>query len=122
MPNYIAMMEIPTELQTPEAVAERTHAYYRTISAKGKEVMREKSAQGEIMHKAPLGYKNARDEHGRSVLVADPVTYPLVQRAKELHAQGWSIRRICEEMERLGLRSSRGKVISPMAMWKILER
>lgn len=68
--------------------------FYKTISARGKEVMWAKKAQGEIMHKAPLGYKNARDEHGRSILVIDPVTYPLVQRAKELHAQGWSVSRI----------------------------
>lgn len=88
------MTTIPKELQTAEAVAERSRAYYQTISAKGKEVMREKRAQGEIMHKAPLGYKNARDEHGRSILMIDPKTYPLVQRAKELHVQGWSVSRI----------------------------
>lgn len=31
--------------------------FYKTISAKGKEVMNEKRAQGEAMHLAPLGYK-----------------------------------------------------------------
>lgn len=114
------MTTIPQELQTPEAVAERTRTYYQTISAKGKEVMREKKAHGEVMHKAPLGYKNARDEHGRSILVIDPATYPLVQRAKELHAQGWSIRKICTEMEKLGLKSSRGKVLGSSSVYTLL--
>lgn len=45
------------------------------------------------MHLAPLGYKNARDERGRSVLVSDPATHELVQEAKRLRARGMSIRK-----------------------------
>lgn len=94
--------------------------FYRTISAKGKEVMKEKKAQGEIMHKAPLGYKNARDELGRSVLVPDPATYALVLEAKQLRAEGMSIRKICDTMKKKGLRSQRGKLIGPSSMLKVL--
>lgn len=94
--------------------------YYKTISAKGKVVMAEKRAQGERMHLAPLGYNNARDEHGRSVLIPDPETYSLVQEAKRLRDVGMSIREICTVMESKGLRSRQGKVIGPSSMLKIL--
>ena len=95
-------------------------SFYKTISAKGKVVMREKRARGEVMHKAPLGYRNARDEFGRSILVPDPDTYALVQEAIRLHKTGMSIRKICAEMERRGLRNRRGKVLGPSSMWEVL--
>lgn len=93
--------------------------YYKTISAKGKVVMAEKRARGERMHLAPLGYKNARDEHGRSILIPDPETYLLVREAKNLRADGMSIREICKVMERKGLRSRQGKTIGPSSMFKL---
>lgn len=95
-------------------------AIYKTISAKGKVVMREKPERGEVMHRAPLGYRNARDERGRSVLVPDPDTYHLVQEAIELHEAGMSIRKICAEMERQGLRNRRRSVLGPSAMWEVI--
>lgn len=73
------------------------------------------------MHLAPLGWLNARDELGRSIIVPDPARYELVQEAKRLHEQGMSIRKICKVMEQEGLRSKRGKIVSPMAMWSALE-
>jgi len=73
------------------------------------------------MHLAPLGWLNARDDKGRSIIVPDPERYELVQEAKRLRATGMSIRKICKVMEEKGLRSKRGKEISPMAMWKCLE-
>lgn len=101
---------------------ERIRAYYQSISAKGKAAMAEKRASGERMYLAPLGYKNARDELGRSVLIPDPQTYPLVQEAKRLRAQGVSIRKICEVMKAKGLRSQRGKAIGVSSMVKILSK
>jgi hypothetical protein len=54
--------------------------YFQTISAKGKHAMRQKAAEGETMHLAPIGFKNVRQD-GRSVTVPDPKTYPLVLEA-----------------------------------------
>ena len=96
--------------------------YFKAISAKGKVAMREKRAQGETMHLAPLGWLNARDCEGRSVLVPDPVKYALVMKARKMRAEGVSIRKICASMERNGLRSSRGKVIGPSSMLKVLAK
>ena len=95
-------------------------SFYKTISAKGKVVMREKRARGEVMHRAPLGYRNARDELGRSILVPDPRDHPLVQEAIQLHRAGISIRKICAEMEQRGLRNRRGRVLGPSSMWEVL--
>ena len=72
------------------------------------------------MHEAPLGYRNARDEQGRSILVPDPATHQLVQVAIRLHIAGISIRKICAEMEQRGLRNRRGKVLGPSSMWEVL--
>ena len=83
--------------------------------------MREKKAQGEVMHLAPLGYKNTRDAVGRSIMVPDPKTYVLVQAAKRLRSEGLSIRKICRIMHRQGLRSTRGNVLSVAAMHYLLK-
>lgn len=110
---------------TPEALSVTPDmdiaTFYQTISAKGKVVMRERRERGEVMHKAPLGYRNARDELGRSILVPDPKTCSLVHEAIKLHETGMSIRKICAEMERRGLRNRRGKVVGPSSMWEVLQ-
>lgn len=94
--------------------------YYKTISAKGKVVMAEKRARGEQMHLAPLGYKNARDEHGRAILVPDPETYELVQEAKRLRAEGMSIRIIARFLFKMGISSRGGNVPSPSRVRNLL--
>jgi len=104
--------------ESPDA-EDRVRSYYQNISAKGKEVMNRKRKEGEIMHKAPLGYKNARDERGRSILVPDPETFPLVQQAKLLRAQGMSTRAIASILEDMGLTDRRGKKLSAMAVWRM---
>ena len=96
--------------------------FYKAISAKGKLVMAEKRAQGEVMHLAPLGYRNVRDEQGRSIIKPDPKTYALAQEAKRLHKEGMSIRKICKVMEEKGLQSRRGKQIGPSSMLKLVLR
>src|SRR5665213_1357882 len=95
--------------------------YFQTISAMGKEVMKEKKAQGECMHLAPLGYKNVR-KNGRSVTEIDPATWPLLDKARSLRQQGFPIRTICQIMADKGLRSKRGKKIGPSSMFLILKR
>lgn len=94
--------------------------YYKLISAKGKKAIAEKKANGEVMHLAPLGWKNTRDRDGRSVIIKDPETYPLVAEAKRLRGEGKSIRVICLLMEEMGLWSTRGKVMGPSSMLKVL--
>jgi len=61
--------------------SEGSKEVYQMMSAMGKLAIQQRKANGEQMHRPPLGFKNSRDENGRSVLVKDPVTYPLVQEA-----------------------------------------
>lgn len=95
--------------------------YYKRISAKGKAAIAQKKAEGESMHQAPLGYINVRED-GRMVLQPDPATWYLIEQARELRRQGYTLREICWLMERKGLRSKRGKIISLSGMDKILKR
>lgn len=93
--------------------------YYQIISAMGKEAIKRKKAEGQTMHLAPLGYKNVKI-NGISTVEIDFDTFWLVQEARKLRNQGWSIRSICRCMEAVGLRSQRGKVIGPSSMLKLL--
>lgn len=93
--------------------------YYQIISAMGKEAIKRKKAEGQTMHLAPLGWKNVKI-NGISTVEIDDETYWLIQEARKLRKQGWSIRRICRCMEAVGLRSQRGKIIQPSSMLKLL--
>ena len=95
--------------------------YYQFISAKGKCAMWEKKAHGELMHLAPLGFKNVH-VNGKSTMVTDPKTWPLVQIALKLRKEGNTIKEICHTMEKLGLRSQRGNIIGISEMHRILGR
>jgi DNA invertase Pin-like site-specific DNA recombinase len=96
--------------------------YYKFISAMGKAAMRERAARGERMHQAPLGWRIVRDAEGRARLEKDPQTWPLVQEALELRSEGVSVRAVCLEKHRRGLRSKREGRIGPGGMQLILER
>jgi DNA invertase Pin-like site-specific DNA recombinase len=102
--------------------SEESRLYYQTISAMGKLAMEKRRLQGERMHLAPLGYKNGRDEQGRSILVRDPKTHSLIQQALKLREQGKSIRKICRIMFDKGLCSRTGQVLSAGAMERVLKR
>lgn len=98
------------ELEILRAMFDGANDFEKLISAKGKLAMAEKRKQGETMHLAPLGYRNAR-KHDQSVTDVDLATWPLVQEAKKLRAQGLSIREICQLVAVKGLRSHSEKVI-----------
>lgn len=95
-------------------------SYYQVISAMGKEAIKRKKAEGQMMHLAPLGYKNVKI-NGISTFEIDDEKFWLIEEARKLRKQGWSIRRICRCMEAVGLRSQRGKVIGPSSMLFLLE-
>jgi hypothetical protein len=103
----------------PTPNEERICSYYQAISAKGKVAISKKKERGETMHLAPLGYKNARDAAGRSVLVPDPAIYPFICKARQMREEGISIRKIRAELERCGVRSKRGNRLTPMAVWRL---
>jgi len=77
--------------------------YHKEIGARGAAIARAKKAQGETVHLAPYGYRNARDAEGRSVIEPDPTLLPLLQEAWHMRSQGVSVRKICREMHARGL-------------------
>ena len=95
--------------------------YYQAISAKGKEVIRRKKAEGESMHQAPLGYRNVVIE-GRTVLERHPRKYRLVQEAKRMWQEGASLRTVCRVMQAKGLRTKKGKIIRRSSMYLVVKQ
>lgn len=95
-------------------------SYYQVISAMGKEAIKRKKAEGQTMHLAPLGWMNVKI-NGISTVEIDDEKFWLIQEARKLRRQGWSIRRICRCMEAVGLRSQRGNAIRPSSMHFLLK-
>lgn len=104
-----------------ESISPELKAHFQALSEMGRLEIKRRKAQGEAMHQSPLGFKKVH-QHGRSVLVRDPTTWYLVEEAHLLRSQGYTLREICWVMERKGLRSKHGNVITPAGMDKILKR
>lgn len=113
---------MPTREELKVGQEERIRSYYQAISAKGKEVMREKRAQGEIMHKAPLGYKNARDEDGRSVMMVNEKEAELIQQILSLFNQSHSYRSIASTLSKLGCTTRTGRPLSAMFVMRVVKQ
>lgn len=61
---------------------------------------------------APLGYLNITDEQNKKDVVPDPNQKHLIVKMFEMYSTGnYSIRQIADEMEKLGLKSKRGKSV-----------
>ncbi|MCR4307916.1 MAG: hypothetical protein NUV80_05110 [Candidatus Berkelbacteria bacterium] len=95
--------------------------YYKSISARGKLAIRQRKAEGESMHQAPLGYRNVVIE-GRTVLERHPRKYRLVQEAKRMWQEGASLRTVCRVMQAKGLRTKKGKIIRRSSMYLVVKQ
>ena len=104
-----------------ESTPPELKAYFQGLSEMGRLEIERRKAEGEAMHQAPLGFKKVHQD-GRSVLVRDPATWYLVEQAHILRDKGYTLEDICWSMERSGLRSKRGNVITIGAMARILKR
>ncbi len=82
--------------------------------------MQETLRRGRWPWPAPLGYRNARDEHGAKVVVPDPKTAPLVRLAFELAAAGESASRALTRLAGLGLQTRFGHELRPQELRTIL--
>lgn len=61
---------------------------------------------------APLGYLNVKDNQNKKDVVPDPNQSHLIVKMFEMYSTGnYSIRQIADEMEKLGLKSKRGKSV-----------
>ena len=74
----------------------------RAIKIKGG--IRQALKQGRWIRKALVGYKNARDEDNKPIMVIDPETGPLIRYAFEQLAEGVSQTDLRKELEEKGLK------------------
>ncbi len=69
----------------------------------------QKIRQGEWIGVAPIGYLNAKDEHGRSTVILDPERAPLMRKVFEEYATGnYSLHTLAEYTKKIGLINLRG--------------
>ena len=96
--------------------------YSRNLAEEVLKGMKEKFKRGEWPLKAPIGYKNKRDERGHAVVIVDKEKAELVKQMFELYATGeYSLGALSEEMAKRGLRTRSGKLLSPERIKKILK-
>ncbi|MBS1702857.1 MAG: recombinase family protein [Armatimonadetes bacterium] len=96
--------------------------YRRKLSAKGTAAMMRKKAEGEWTHRAPFGWRNARDAEGRAVLEVEPSEMRTVLRAMEMRAEGMSVREIAMRLAEQGRRSRDGRRFSAASVWRIVNQ
>jgi DNA invertase Pin-like site-specific DNA recombinase len=95
--------------------------YSRNLGEEVLKGMKEKFRKGEWPIKAPIGYKNVRDESGHSYVVEDKNTSYLIKQMFKLYATGqYSLNSLSEEMAKRGLKTKRGKMFSAERIKRIL--
>ncbi len=84
--------------------------------------MLKKKADGEWMHQAPFGYRTVKDSAGRIVLELDPKTFRYILEAWKLKEAGFTLKEIADHLNRKGVRTKRGRKLTPTSALRILER
>ena len=96
--------------------------YSRNLAEEVLKGMKEKFRRGEWPVKAPIGYKNVRDEKGHSYVVEDKDTSYLIKQMFKLYSTGdYSLGELSREMGKRGLKTKNGKLLSPESIKKILQ-
>src|SRR5690606_2989825 len=84
--------------------------YVRNLRQEVRKGISGRLKQGLYPLPAPIGY---RDMGKGMVKTVDPVTAPLVRKAFELYAtESFSLKRLQEQLHRLGLRNKRGGAVT----------
>lgn len=98
-------------------------SYVLQLSDNVKRSLKEKLANGEIIGKVCLGYKNILGEGGRKDVMVDPERSHLIVKAFELYATGkYSARTLADKMNELGLRNyPSNNPLSPSQMHTVIK-
>lgn len=97
--------------------------YSDSISDNVKRAYENKIKKGEWIGRAPVGYLNITDENDNKDIIVDPIRSFLIVKIFELYASGVSMRKIKQEMDKLGLTSHvpNGKLLNISAIELILK-
>lgn len=88
--------------------------YIDNLSEEVRKGQAEKAREGIYPSKAPIGYLNADNGHGKRIIIIDKERAPFIKRAFELYATGnYSEHEICNLLYKEGLRSKKGCKVSP---------
>lgn len=91
--------------------------YVQNISHNVRRSNESKLRKGEILGVAPLGYINSIDINGNKTVVVDPDRGHFMRKAFNEYAKGiYSLTDIKKMLEKEGLRSKKGKVVSKSAL------
>ena len=78
--------------------------YIDNLSEEVKKGLREKVEQGYYPQKAPVGYKNVKDESGKNIIVPDEIKVPYIKKLYELYSTGaYSVSEIRKKLYEEGL-------------------
>ncbi|MBR3628592.1 MAG: recombinase family protein [Elusimicrobia bacterium] len=93
------------------------------ISRKTKMGLDEKAAEGYYPANAPIGYKNAKDNEGKNIIIVDNERAPFIKELFEKIATGsYSIEMMVSELHRAGLRSKKdGGSVVKSSLYRILQ-
>ena len=95
--------------------------YSRNLAEEVLKGMKEKFRRGEWPVKAPIGYKNVRDERGHSKVVEEKDTSYLIKQMFKLYATGeYSLGELSREMGKRGLKTKNGKLLSYESVKRVL--
>ncbi len=87
--------------------------YIDNLSEEVRKGQAEKAREGIYPSKAPIGYLNTDDGHGKRIIVVDNERAPYIKRAFQLYATGsYSELEICNLLYKEGLRSKKGCKVS----------
>ncbi|HEY3412814.1 MAG TPA: recombinase family protein [Armatimonadota bacterium] len=93
--------------------------YFEEVARRTRIGMAERAEAGLPNYRPPLGYRLAWEGGEPRVEVVEEAA-AWVREAFRLAARGMTIRAILKELTTRGMRSARGKEMSPTALWKIL--
>ncbi len=96
--------------------------YIDNLSEEVSKGLTQKAKQGGWPGRAPLGYRNVRNEHGKNVLVLDLERAPIVGEIFKLYAEGdHSIMDLVRYARDKGLRTTRNKEVSRATIHYMLQ-
>ena len=116
------IQETPAGEFLENIVVAMAHFYSSNLAEEVLKGMKEKFKRGEWPVKAPIGYKNVRDENGRAIVVVDKEKAPLIKEMFKLYATGqYSFSSLSEEMAKRGLKTIHNRYLSPDHIRSVLQ-
>ncbi len=97
-------------------------SYTDSMSENIRRSMEHKRRIGEWAGSAPIGYVNARDEFGKSIIIADDVRAPIIVRIFEEYATGaYTLSEITSKAKEWGLRSKKGMYLQKSVIHRLIQ-